>query len=192
VDGNLRLRCDDNVANDGCRVTYFPAETSEAAETSFLFRVESGVVANGGANDFDQQLILLPPGTNLTLEWSAFIGQLCVRIFANGGETHFFIPNFQWAVDTDYDVVIGTDASTDRYTVSVNGQTLVDDALGSDFTTLNQLSMRSGFTTTGATQVDDVQIVQVPEAGTLASAMAALVTIAAIVNRRRVGLSQHP
>jgi hypothetical protein len=173
-------------------VTYFPAETSEAAETSFLFRVEGGVAANGGAKDFDQQLILLPPGTNLTLEWSAFIGQLGVRIFVNGSDTQFFIGNFQWAVDTDYDVVIGTDASTDRYTVSINGQTLVDAALGGDFTALNQLSMRSGFATTGATQIDDVQIVQVPEAGALASAMAALVTVGAIVNRRRVGLSQHP
>jgi len=108
ANGDLRVRCPDDVANDGCRSSYTPIDTSVAAVTSFLFHIESGVVAGGGANDFDQQLIMSPPGTNLSLEWSAFtvaqagFGQLGVRIFANGGETQFFVNTFQWFPDTDY------------------------------------------------------------------------------------------
>ena len=53
------------------------------------------------ASDFDQQLILSPVGTNLSLEWSALAGQLGVRLFANGAELdQFVVPAFQWQVDT--------------------------------------------------------------------------------------------
>jgi len=191
ANGDLRVRCNDDATNDGCRLSYTPTASSESAVTRFLFRVESGVVASGSANDFDQQLILSPPGTNLSLEWSAFIGQLGVRIFAGGAETQSFVPGFLWSVDTDYDVEIGTDATTDRYTVSIDGQMLVDEALDADFTSLDRITIRSGFPTTGASQVDDVEILQVPEAGPLASAMAALATVCAIRYRRRASRSSR-
>jgi hypothetical protein len=155
---NLRLRCQDDSVSGGCRRGYQPTRSLGRALTEYLYRIESGVVASGGPNDFDQQLILSPPGTNLSLEWSAFIGQLGVRIFAGGGETQFFVPNFQWTVDTDYFVEIETDANTDSYTLSVNGQLLVAEGLGAALTSLDRLSFRSALPTTGAFQIDDVQI----------------------------------
>lgn len=193
ANGDLRVRCLDDVANDGCRLSYTPIDTSVAAVTSFLFRIESGVVASGGANDFDQQLIMSPPGTNLSLEWSAFnvaqvgFGQLGVRIFANGEESQFFVNTFQWFPDTDYFVEIAVDASTDLYSLTINGNVeLKNIAFGADFTSLDRITLRSGFATTGATQIDDVQILQVPEAGAFASAIAALATVGLIARRRGV------
>jgi hypothetical protein len=145
-EGNLRLRCSDTSASGGCRFTFQPTQALDRAVTEYLFRVESGATS-GAANDFDQQLILSPPGTNLSIGWSAFIGQLGVRIFAGGGESQFFVQGFQWAFDTDYLVEIETDASTDQYTLSINEQLLVEDDLGADFATLDRLSFRSGYPT---------------------------------------------
>jgi len=59
-------------------------------------------------------------------------------------------------------------------------------AFGADFTSLDRITLRSGFATTGATQIDDVQIVQVPEAGAFASAMAALSALGLIARRRGI------
>jgi hypothetical protein len=156
--GNPRLRCEDDSTTGGCRRGYQPTASVDRALTEFIYRIEAGAVSGGGANDFDQQLILSPPGTNLTLEWSAFIGQLGVRIFADGGETQFFVPGFLWMDDTDYQVEIETDAATDTYSISIDGQLLVDESLGADFTTLDRMTFRSAFTTMGAFHIDDVAI----------------------------------
>jgi hypothetical protein len=177
-EGNLRLRCSDDTASGGCRFTLQPTQALERAVTEYRFRVEDGATASGGPNDFDQQLILSPPGTNLSVEWSAFIRQLGVRIFAGGGESQFFVQGFQWAFDTDYFVEIETDASTDRYSLSINGELLVEDDLGADFGTVERLSFRTGYPTLGAQQIDDVRIAPLPEPGSALSAVVALVTLA--------------
>jgi hypothetical protein len=156
--GNPRLRCEDDSTTGGCRRGYQPTASVDRALTEFTYRIEAGAVSGGGANDFDQQLILSPPGTNVTLEWSAFIGQLGVRIFADGGETQFFVPGFLWMDGTDYRVEIETDAATDTYSISIDGQLLVDESLGADFTTLDRMTFRSAFPTTGAFHIDDVAI----------------------------------
>jgi len=155
--GDLRLRCEDTSSEGSCRRGYEPTAPIDRAVTRYVFQIESGVVG-GAANDFDQQLVFSPPGTNLSLEWSSFIGQLGVRIFAGGGETQLFVPNFLWVVDTDYLVEIETDATTDTYAVSIDGQELVSDSLGADFTTLDRITFRSAFSTRGAFQIDDVEI----------------------------------
>jgi len=185
-DANLRLRCSDDSAEggEGCRFTLLPTQALDRAVTEYLFRVESGGTA-AGANDFEQQLILWPPGTNLSIEWSAFIRQLGVRIFAGGGESQFFVSRYQWAFDTDYFVEIETDASTDRYTLSIDGQVLVDDDLGADFTTLDRLTFRTAGPTLGAQQIDDIRIAALPEPGSALCAAAALVTLACLGQRGR-------
>ncbi len=155
--GNLRLRCEDTSSENGCRRGYDPTAAIASSITRYTFQIEAGA-SGGAANDFDQQLIFSPPGTNLSLEWSTFIGQLGVRVFAGGGETQLFVPNFLWTVDTDYLVEIETDATTDTYAVSIDGQLLVNEAFGADFTTLDRISFRSAIGAQGAFQIDDVEI----------------------------------
>lgn len=155
--GNLRLRCEDDSTTGGCRLGYLPTSSVGSALTEFVYRIEAGA-SPAGANDFDQQLILSPPGSNLTLEWSDFIGQLGVRIFAGGGETQFFVPGFQWTSDTDYQVEIETNATNDTYAILIDGELLVEDSLGADFETLDRITFRSALPTTGAFQIDDVAI----------------------------------
>jgi hypothetical protein len=184
-DGNLRLRCSDALPEGGCRFTLQPTQALDRAVTEYLFRVESGATA-AGANDFEQQLILSPPGTNLSIEWSAFVRQLGVRIFAGGIQSdQFFVSRYQWSFDTDHLVEIETDASTDRYTLSIDGQVLVDDDLGADFTTLDRLTFRTGWGTLGAQQIDDIRIAALPEPGSALCAVAALVTLACLGQRGR-------
>jgi len=184
-DGDLRLRCNDDSAAGGCRFTFEPTGSLERAVTEYLFRVEEGA-SSAGANDFDQQLVLSPSGTNLSIEWSAFIGQLGIRIAAAGGETQFFVPGFQWVAGTDYLVEVETDATTDTYTVTINDELLVDDDLGADFSALDRLSFRTGFSALGAQQIDDVRIAMLPEPspGWLAAASVASLAWRA---RRRPG-----
>jgi hypothetical protein len=184
-DGNQRLRCLDDATDGGCRISYQPTGSLDRALTEYVFRIESGATASGGINDFDQQLILSPPGTNLSIEWSAFVRQLGVRIFAGGGESQFFVAGYQWAFDTDYFVEIETDASTDRYTLSIDGQVLVDDDLGADFTSLDRLTFRTAEPTLGAQQIDDIRIAALPEPGSALCAVAALVTLACLGQRGR-------
>jgi len=184
--GDLRLRCEDDSAQGGCRFTFEPTDALAQTVTTYLFRVEAGA-ESGGANDFDQQLILSPSGTNLSLEWSAFIGQLGVRIFTGSGESQFFVQGFQWAADTDYFVEIEMDAAIEKYRVIVDDEALVDADLGADFDSVDRLSVRSGFTATGAYQIDDVRIAQLPEPGAAGLAGAALCSLAALARRHRNG-----
>ncbi len=83
-DGNQRFHCLDDTTGGGCRLGYQSTAALERALTEYVFRIESGATASGAANDFNQQLILSPPGTNISLEWSAFVRQLGVRVTAGG------------------------------------------------------------------------------------------------------------
>ena len=150
-----------------------------------MFRIENGGTASGGPNDFDQQLILSPPGTNISIEWSAFARQLGVRVFAGGGETFAFVSGFQWAFDTDYVVEIETHADTDQYVLFIDGQEeATGDFRGVDLEKADRMSIRSGFSTLGALQIDDVRLTPLSEVGGVAVAATALAMIG-LINFRR-------
>jgi hypothetical protein len=184
-DGNQRLRCLDDATDGGCRISYQPTGSLDRALTEYVFRIENGGTASGGPNDFDQQLILSPPGTNISIEWSAFARQLGVRVFAGGGETFAFVSGFQWAFDTDYVVEIETHADTDQYVLFIDGQEeATGDFRGVDLEKADRMSIRSGFSTLGAFQIDDVRITPLPEVGGVAAAATALAMIG-LINFRR-------
>jgi hypothetical protein len=184
-DGNQRLRCLDNATDGGCRISYQPTGSLDRALTEYVFRIENGGTASGGPNDFDQQLILSPPGTNISIEWSAFARQLGVRVFAGGGETFAFVSGFQWAFDTDYVVEIETHADTDQYVLFIDGQEeATGDFRGVDLEKADRMSIRSGFSTLGALQIDDVRLTPPPEVGGVAAADTTLAMIG-LINFRR-------
>lgn len=183
--GDQRLRCLDDSAAAGCRLGYQTAQAIGRALTEYVFRIESGGTASGGANDFQQQLILSPSGTNLSIEWSAFARQLGVRVAAGGGETQFFVPNFQWAFDTDYLVEVETDADTDGYTISLDGIEIASDDFGVDLASYDRLTFSSAFATLGAFEVDDVRVSPLPEPAAAAAVAASWGALSAIARQRR-------
>jgi hypothetical protein len=180
--GNLRLRSLDDSAASGFVFGFQPTGSLERAQVSYLLRIESGATLVG-ANDFDQQIVMSPPGTNLSIEWG-FGGFLGVRIFAGGGESQFFVPGFLWDFDTDYRVAIGIDGASDRYTLAIDDAVLVDEALGADLSSIDRISFRAAFASSGSQQIDDVRISVLPEPGGAAPAGGAIVALGAIARRR--------
>lgn len=187
--GSQRFRCLDDATDGGCRLGYQATQPLARALTEYVFRIESGATASGAANDFNQQLILLRPLTNptpaiISIEWSAFAHELGLRIFAGGMEDPFVISNFQWAFDTDYFVEIETDADTDEYRFSIDGQELAGGPLGGDFMAQDRITFTSAFATLGAFQTDDVRVSPLPEPGGLGAAAAVLGTLGLLGRRR--------
>ena len=102
-----------------------------------------------------------------------------------GAETQFFIQGFQWAFDTDYFVEIATDASTDGYSVSIDGNEVASDTLSVDLLSYDRLTFSSAFATLGAFETDDVRVSPLPEPGPASAAVVALATLGVWARRRR-------
>lgn len=183
--GNKRFRCFDEATDGGCRLGYQSTAPLGRALTEYVFWIGEGATASGGPNDFNQQLILSPPGTNISIEWSAFIRQLGVRIFADGGETQFFIQGFQWAYDTDYFVEIETDADTDRYTLRIDGQEKAAGDIGVDLLSYDRITFSSGLATLGLFETDDVRVSMLPEPSGMVAVATVLGTLGLLIRHRR-------
>jgi hypothetical protein len=184
--GDLRLRCDDPSASTGCSFNFAPTVSpTQRTVSEYLFRIESGAIASGFANDFVQQLVLLPLGNNVLVEWAAQGNLAGVRIHSGGQQQEqAFFSGFVWAADTDYFVEIETDPVANTYEIFIDGEPMASGTITTNFSGLDRLIAKSGSSTKGATQIDDIVITEVPEPSAAASMVAALGTLVALRRRR--------
>ncbi|HPG81031.1 MAG TPA: PEP-CTERM sorting domain-containing protein, partial [Piscinibacter sp.] len=86
---------------------------------------------------------------------------------------------------TRYTVGWTIDLNTDRYSLALNGVSLVANAaFGIDVQSMNQLTFSSSFDTTGSAIIDNVSIQAVPEPGTWAMLLAGIACCGTLSARR--------
>lgn len=153
--GNLKLRQSSQSTSSGAVIVWEPTTGPEQMTFEYDFRIE-GNTNPVGANAVYQSLTLRPLGLNLWVEWG---NDFLVRVYITypGGGSNMLTSGFSWAFDTDYHVIVRTDAATDTFDLIISGTPVwVDEPIGDDLEWLWRVNTGINFPTTGSVVIDNV------------------------------------
>jgi hypothetical protein len=147
-----------SASGDGYIINMRPIAEPSIVETSYEYLVfgNSNLV---GINALNQQWVLRPIGNNLSLMWGDDL-QLRVRVTRAGGASQTYTTGYFWSLDTEYDVVVVTDANADTFTVRINGtDVLANEPFGADFSHIYSLAFSDNFSTSPLRLLNDVRMI---------------------------------
>ena len=159
--GDYRLRSNDTSASTSLSISYIPLFTSNIMQVDFKMRVEGNSILSA-ANAFLQSLNFSTISSTLTvwLYWGNDL-ELRIRTYSSFHDIDKTIAlDYNWALDTDYQVSVFLDLTSDRYWVHIPGMGINYklETFGVDVTKLNSFYFSTNYATTGSQVIDNVVI----------------------------------
>jgi hypothetical protein len=154
--GDLKVLSSAQVG-DGWVINMRPVADSPLVRTTFEYLV-FGNSNLSGLNALSQQWILRPIGNNLSLYW-ADNHLLHVWISRADGSNELINTGYDWGFDREYQVEVLVDATTDTFTIQVDGNdVLVDHSFGADLSYLWGLAFSTNTTSAALRVLNDVKM----------------------------------
>jgi hypothetical protein len=144
-------------AGSGYLINMAPIATPPVVRTTYEYEV-LGNSQLTGLNALSQQWVLRPIGNNLTLWWGNDF-RLRVNISRASGPSATIDTGFNWSFDTEYDIEMVTDGTTDTFSLRVNGSdVLLSEPFGEDFTHAASLAFLDNFSSATLRILNDVRM----------------------------------